>query len=245
MSAIMPTVTQVGAGVLVSSTGATTAVPNVSVGVVNSSDLVMAICYMAGDATLVSDLGDGWVILDAGYDAANTFGIFLAVMVNGRPGSTGHLGFQLPASVAFTLQCYTLRLAAGSPFRWDVANAVGSRAWINAAASSTTLAVPAIVPSNSSGIYLCGCGYNNGGTTTTVGTLGSHTELFDTGQTSPPHGVTGSFLNTIQTSAVMQASVSSSLAVAKTNRAGVRAFVPIVENNTMMRGRYLGSRRVG
>lgn len=240
MSVNLPNVSQRGAGTLVASTGATTAVPNpISP---TQGDLCIVVCYMEGNATLVTDIGDGWTILASGYDSANNFGIFMAGKVATNSSSMGTAGFQLPASIAFTIQTYTFYLP--TYLKWDLGN-TSKGDWTNASASATALGAPEVSPSYSSGMYFFGRGYNNGGTTTVCAVPGSCTEVFDTGQTSPPHGVVGNYLNATQVSAVRLASITSNLSVAKTKRAGLSVFIPIVQNVTPMCGRYLSSRRVG
>jgi hypothetical protein len=95
----------------------------------------------------------------------------------------------------------------------------------------------------------CG-GYNNAGTTTTIGVCAqgggqvAFTERFDTGQVSPPHGV---FLdNRIITGGSLPpiASANASLTVAKTNKWGARVFIPIVANSMGGSRRYMSNRRL-
>jgi hypothetical protein len=136
------------------------------------------------------------------------------------------------------------------PFRYDVESSVGSRAGTAETASSTTVNIPGITPSYTQWVDICGGGYNNGGTTTTIGAVGGFTENVDTGQTSPPHGI---FLDSqsanVQPSqnCTFKTATTATLAVAKTNRVGLRVCVPVLGNVTagaalrrMSRGRRYG-----
>lgn len=205
-------------------------------------DLIIMVCYMEGDATAVSDAGDGWVILDSGYDSVNTFGIFLAALINPYRGTAAYAGINFPSSVAYTAMTSIWRLP--NMFKWDLALRAGSNNWFNDPASATALDAPAINKPYSTVIDLVGRGYNNGGTTTTVANLTNFSEQFDTGQTSPPHGIVLNRKTTIVNGFEQNGSATSALAVAKTNRAGVRGMVGIVANTTQ-RTRYFSSRRVG
>jgi hypothetical protein len=233
--------THVGAGTLQASTGASTVAvsPNAST---RPLDLVVVVCYTAADATLVNDAGDGWVILDSGYDSVNTYGIFIAACIASRNGASGYAGLTLPSSAAYTAQCSTFRIL--QPFKFDLAVRARSTGWFNATASSTTSSAPAILQPYGQVLDILGRGYNNGGTTTTSGNVTSFTERFDTGQVSPAHGVVLNDRTALVLGTQQNALVSGTLAVAKTNRAGVRAMIGIV-GNTTNRGRYMSNRRAG
>jgi hypothetical protein len=198
--------------------------------------------YAAADLTIAKDAGDGWVRLDAGWDSVNTFalGVFACIAV--RNGSSGYAGLTLPASAAWTAITASYRLANA---RWDLSNACGSTAWYNASASATTLTPPAINQPYAQVIDFVGIGYNNGGTTTTVTNPSGFTERQDTGQTSPAHGISTNDRTAIILGAgpFNAGPTGASLAVAKTNRAVVRAMVPIIANTYVSRGRLRGTRR--
>lgn len=231
---------QVANGGLQTNAGSTNVVTTPSASTLGR-DLVVVVCYMAGDATNVNDAGDGWVILDAGYDSGTGYGIFMAACLAPRAGATGYSGLTLPASVAWTAGTNVYRVP--QPYSFDLSVRAASTGWFNATASATALDGPAILQPYPQVIDLVGRGYNNAGTTTTVANITNYTERFDQGQASPAHGIT---LNdrTAQILGTQQnASVTSALAVAKTNRAGVRAMIGIVGNTMAGRGRYGSSRR--
>lgn len=232
----------VGSGTLTTNAGSTAVTVTANASTL-AGDLIVLVVYTAADITLATDAGEGWVCLDCGYDSVNTYGLGLFACVAASAGTT-RAGLTLPTSAAWTAQNHTFRPLAGQ--RWDLAGIIGSRAWFNATASATALTRPAFVgpglAAAGQGIQLSGGGYNNGGTTTTVGTITNWTERFDTGQASPAHGVV---LNDKTSLAASDhySTLASTLAVAKTNRAGVRAFVPLraaVDN----RGRTLSGRRM-
>lgn len=200
------------------------------------------VCYTNADATLVKDAGDGWVILASGYDSVNTYGIFIAALITQRLGSTGYAGLTLPSSAAYTAQNHGLSLRM--PFKFDLSCRASGHGWYNDTASDTNLEAPSISQPYAQCVDIVGRGYNNGGTTTTVSTPSGFGEIFDTGQTSPPHGVVllrGAFISSGQYA--NPGAVSSALAVAKTNRAGVRAMVAVTANTMAGRARYGSGRR--
>lgn len=138
-----------------------------------------------------------------------------------------------------------------APFRFDLANAVGSTAWYNSTGSSTANTRPAFKAAGRSqfrvqGIELTGGGYNNAGTTTTAGNITNYTERFDTGQASPAHGVALEDLTTVTQATVGQyGTLACALAVAKTNHGGVRGFVPVSGYVAPQRHRFGAGRRLG
>jgi hypothetical protein len=214
-------VAQTGAGTLAASTGSTAVTVTPHSGTLAGMSMVVAVCYMAGDPANVVDAGDGWVILSRGYDSGTTSGIFMAACVSPRNGSSGWAGFTLPSSVAWTCQTYTFTVA--KEWRWTLLPVMSDGAGTFASGSAQALGAPAANQPFEQVVDLVGRGYNNGGTTTACANIGNYTEMFDTGQTSPPHGVVLSyaFRNGIGT----PVSVTSNLTVAKTNRWGVRAMV--------------------
>jgi hypothetical protein len=218
-----------GTGMPTASTGSAlaTVTPHSSTQI---GDLIVAVCYMEGDPYGVSDAGNGWLILDRAYDVSVPFGLFIAVCVSSRNGSSGHAGINLPASMAWTLASYlfsTAILTTRNPIlKWDLANARGSAAGLTATASATALPFPAMRQSGTYGLGLGGRGYNNGGTTRTVGAISVYPERIDTGQASPPHGVA---LNRkwVQGNDIDWGQQTSNISAACVNRAGVRCFIPI------------------
>jgi hypothetical protein len=238
--------TSVGSGTLQASTGAAGVTVSANASTL-AHDLIVAVLYAAGDVTLAVDAGEGWVLLDGGYNAGSTYGCGLFACISARAGAT-RAGLTLASSVAWTLQCHTYRPIA--PFRFTLAGAVGSRNWFNSTASSTANARPAFARGagasqfRAQGIELTGGGYNNAGTTTTAGNITNYTERFDTGQVSPAHGVALEDLTTVTQGTVGQyGTLSCTLAAAKTNHGGVRAFVPLIVGPPL-RGRYASGRRL-
>lgn len=253
-------IVNVGTGTLQASTSASAiaAVPNAST---LSGDLVVLVAYVTGqDCTLASDLGDGWNIISRVYDSVNAFGAIAAVLNSRFNGSGTYAGISLPGLAGYTSVTASLRLRSintteSNVWMLDASKATNGFEGITATASSATLSFPAISPSYGQNIRLACGGYNNGGTTTTIG-VGFGTEIFDTGQTSPPHGI---FLDCLvgfgsgNTDANrtdnlrFAAAGSATLAVAKTNRAGLTFMIPVAGNVTAGAARYRmsGGRRYG
>jgi len=243
VSAAFPTITAVGAGTIQASAVASTAVPVVPSASTLARDLVVVVCYVQGADIVTTppvDAGGGWLVVDAGYDSVNAFGVFIAVCLAPRAGASGWAGLTIPSASARTAQTYTYRI--GSGFSFDVGAARGSQGWFNASASATALGQPAILQPYAQVIDLCGGGYNNAGTTTTVGNVTGFTERFDTGQVSPPHGV--ALRERSVSNAIQNASGTAALAVAKTMRGGVRCMVPIVADTANGRAHRGQFRRV-
>lgn len=239
MSIINFGVTTAGTGTKTFSTGSTNVAVTAPAG--EPGDLLIVACYTSADATLVKDAGDGWIILSSGYDAVNGYGIFLAVLISRQRSPQTYAGLTLPSSAAYTAQTQLLRLRM--PFTWDLAVRASGEGWYNNIASDTNLEVPQINQPYAQCIDLLARGYNNGGVTTTVATPSGFAELFDTGQTSPPHGIVCNRASFLVLSAVQNPPVASALAVAKTNRAGVRGMIGITANVMAGRGRYGSGRR--
>lgn len=222
----------------------------------------MLVAYVVGaDCTLAKDGGDGWKILDAVYDTVNGFGALIAAMNSWKNGSITGAGIILPGSAAWTSQCitYNARSTNGvsiqAPMRYDVAAATGSVGGITDAASSATVNIPGILPSYSQWLEVVAGGYNNAGTTTTIATLNpglgfGYLECIDTGQVAPQHGVwmdTSQEITDPRQAQQFMPAITGTLAVAKTNRASVRACIPVTGNVNAgaMRQRMMGARRFG
>lgn len=239
----------VGVGTLQASTGST-AVSVSSHANTLAGDLIAAVVYAAGDITVAVDAGDGWVLLDGGYNSGATYGLGLFVCIAASAGAT-RAGLTLASSVAWTCQCQTFRAVA--PFRWTLVGAVGSGNWYNSTGSSTANTRPAFKglgagQFRTQGIELTCGGYNNGGTTTTAGNITNFTETTgtDTGQASPPHGVVIEHLTSVGAATTGQyGTLSCALAVAKTNHGGARGFVPVIGHVSPQMRRYGQSRRLG
>jgi hypothetical protein len=220
----------VGAGTLTANTGSATATVTVS-GSILPGDLVVAVGYIAGDATIVRDGGDGWSFLGQVYNSTGGFGLFLAACIANWTGARTMSGIALPSSMGWTLQNYAYRPT--KPFAWDIAGAIRDANPYTATATGTGAAVNAMAGAGSAvyqlqGIELQARGYNNAGTTTTAGTVTNYSERFDTGQVSPPYGITLDDRSVVtQATATVYTAQSKTLAVTKTNRAGLRAFVPL------------------
>lgn len=219
-------VTGIGAGTLQASTSASVvaASPNANT---RPYDLVVMVCYTDQDATQVQDTADGWIILNSGYDGTNTYGIFMAALLARTDGASGYAGLTLPGTGAYTAQVYTYRLANPGD-RFCLCGKSAADTWYNLTASAVAIQGPTILQPYQQCIDLVGRGYNNAGTTTTMGNITGFTESFDTGQTSPAHGVILNYR--LLTNAIQNPAVSGNLAVAKTNRAGVRAMVGLIGN---------------
>lgn len=246
MTVGFPTPTTVGTGTIQSTAVSTTTVPVVPSTSILARDLVLLVCYVQGAdivATPPIDAGDGWVVLDSGYDTVNAWGMFLAACLAPRAGSSGWAGMTIPSATARTAQTHAMRLAAGSGFGFDLGGAVGSRAWFNASASATALTQPEILQPYAQCFDVCAGGYNNAGTTTTCGNVTGFTERFDAGQTAPPHGVV--LRERSVSNHNINAAANATLGVAKTMRGGLRAMIPIVGYSAMGRAHRGQFRRLG
>jgi hypothetical protein len=243
MSMGLPAYTSVGTGTLQANASLVTAIaaaPNAST---LPGDLVVIVVYGNSSAgpIYIGDAGDGWKVLDHGYDATNIIFIALLAAISPRSGGSGWAGCVASSSTYYTAQTQTFRLSR--PGSFDLGGAKGSNGWFFDSASATALDAPLICPPGQQVLDVIGRGYYNSGTTTTVGTVTNFTERFDTGQTNPGMGVVLNDRTAAITGAVQCPSVTSALAVAKTMRSGVRAMIPIV-GNTLLRGRMQGNRRL-
>lgn len=236
--------TAVGNGTLTTNSGSSTVTVTANASV-QPHDLLVLVVYAATDLTLAVDAGEGWQALDVGWDSTNTFSVGMFVCVSTSNGAT-KAGLTLPASAAWTAQNAAYRVVHRGVMRWNLARMVPSTNWFNASASATALTIPEYRGSGQAiqfyqGIELAGGGYNNGGTTTTVGAPTAYSEQFDTGQASPPHGVTLAHRNNLaQGTNNLYTTTARTLAVAKTNRGSVRGFVPI-DGPLSIDGRRYGS----
>jgi len=236
--------TAVGNGTLTTNAGSTTVTVTANAST-QAHDLIVLVVYAAADLTLAVDAGEGWQVLDVGWDSTNSFSVGMFVCVSARDGATRN-GLTLPASAAWTAQNTSFRVVHRGVMRWNLAQMSRSTDWFNASASATALQIPAYRGAGKAdqfyqGIELAGGGYNNGGTTTTVAGATNYNEHFDTGQVSPPHGVTlSSRSNLAQGTTNLYAAITRNLAVAKTNRGSVRGFVPI-DGPLSIDGRRYGS----
>jgi hypothetical protein len=232
----------VGAGTLQTNAGSAliTASPSASTAY---RDLVVLMAYVTGAGAPVLgavDAGDGWFMLDRGWDGTNNWGVLLAGCIAPRAGASGWAGITLPGSGAWTAQTYTYRLPY--TFRFALELAAPGRGWVAVAGSSTTSTVPQISLPYPQCLVIDGIGYNNGGTTTTCGNITGFTERFDTGQTSPPHGVKLDDA-LIWGNDYLIAQANSTLGAAKTNKGGLRAAIPIL-GHTRIPNRFMSSRRI-
>lgn len=224
MSVGLTAYSSIGSGTLATNAGSTTitVAPNSST---LSWDLVYVVVYIQGDPTGAYDLGDGWRI-GTYYDAAG-FGLVIAIVLATRAGSSGYAGIALPSSLAWTAQCQTLRIVPPGYFDLGGARFLPDTEKYSATASATTLSVnTGQFDVYADYVWILGRGYNNGGTTTTVGTISGTTERFDTGQVSPTHGIAGN--DGPFSGFAIPGTVSSNLAAAKTNRIGAWVKVPII-----------------
>lgn len=205
-----------------------------------AGDLILAPIYTGADATLVKDAGDGWVVLDSGYDSTNLYGILIAACIAFRGGNSGYAGLTLPSSAAYICRPSSYHLNA--PYRWDLSIRASSVGWTNATASSTSSTAPAINQPYPQVIDFVARGYFDA-VGTTSGTITSFTERADAWDAAPDMGVISNDRTAQIVSAVQNASLSATLAAAAINRAGVRAMVGMVGNTMAGRGRYGSSRR--
>jgi len=240
-----PAIVAVGAGTLTTSAVATTNIAVTPNGNANAGFLTVCVVYLTGGDLNTQppvDAGDGWIFPDWGYDSANGYGIILAVCTRNRAGTGAPAwsGITVPSVTGYAAQTYTYYFTGG--FGFDLGAAVGSRNWFNATASATTLTQPAIAQPYAQCLDLCAGGYNNAAVTTTVGNVTGFTERFDTGATSPPLGVV--LRDRIVLNHNINAAANATLAVAKTNRAGARAMIPIIAHTAPSRAHRGQMRRV-
>lgn len=240
-----PAIVNVGVGTLTTSAVATTTIAVTPNGNAVPGDLTVCAVYLTGgdlNTTPPIDAGDGWIFLDVGYDSANGYGMILAACLRNRAGTGAPVwsGITVPSVTGYVAQTYTYRLTSG--FYFDLGQATGSRGWFNATASATTLTQPAIAQPYAQCLDIAAGGYNNAAVTTTVGTVTGFTERFDTGATAPPLGIVLRERQVFNHN--VNAAANATLAVAKTNRAGVRAMVPIVARSSHSAPHYGQFRRV-
>ena len=264
MTILPATIGQQAAGTKQTATSSSTigAVVN---GNVRAGDPVILGAYVVGaDCTLAVDAGDGWVILDAGYDSVNGYGILLAACLSPKTGAWTGAGMTLPGNAAFTAQTVFYGITPSGAIsdrsfgRLKPEQASGSRnganGWFNDTASSTTLTIPRRDgPGYNQFLEFAVCGYTNDGSNPveTVSTAGSWVEDSDVGQNSPAHGLWMGRLTAPVAVAThglpFEAGINLTISAACTNRAGVRCCIPIVGNlnATRFRNRYMSSRRMG
>lgn len=251
MSLGLPLYTSIGSGTYQSNTAGNASVcavvPNANS---QAGDLVIVVCLGAlgggsqttQDVTATRDNGDGWILLSSGYDITGKAGLLLAACIAPRAGSSGYAGLVFNSNTFYYgAQSHTFRIA---PPAWLEMDQYGrDNGWVYNSGSGTALDAPAINQPYQQVIDLVGRGYNNGGTTTTVGNITNFTERFDTGDASSNVGIALNDRTAAITGAVQNPLVTSALSVAKTQRMGLRAMVPIM-GNSINRGRMQGSRRL-
>lgn len=215
-------------GTLTTSAGSSTVTVTCNSSIAHGDLLVLTV-YAEGDITRAVDAGEGWVCLDCGYNSTDNFGLGLFGCVMSR-STTSPAGLTLPASMPWTAHNYFYRPLGG--LRWDLSGVVGSKNWFNDATSATAGTRPrfagaGLATFNAQGLQVSAFGYDNGGTTTNAGTPTNWSERFDTGQVAPPHGI---ILNDKlgMTTVDHNGTFAANLGVAKTKRAGVRAFIPLI-----------------
>lgn len=240
----LPLYTSIGSGTLKYSTSSMVCAisPHAST---LPGDLVVCVCALGHDNFFnlnPKDPGDGWIILGSFRDPTDMDGGFFAACIAPRAGAAGwaSIPFTSDLAIYYDAQVHTYRIV--QPARFALGQ-VGVADYIYNSASGTPLQAPAINQPYQQVIDLIGRGYNNNGTTTTVGNITNFTERFDTGEATGQYGIVLNDRTAQITGAVQNPLVTSNLAVAKTRRVGFRAMIPII-GNTMNRGRLQGSRRL-
>ncbi len=222
-------------------------------------DLQIAVIYVVYSSAPsnpyhFSDGGKPWVILAHRYDASALTALFMLGMVQQeRGGVVTSFGISSDVNAAATCQSYCFSCPGpasgiqGAEFQYQLPLVKDQGCTIFTAASGTTVYAPASNVHYPQGPDIIAVGYNNAGTTTTCGTFaagvyGSFTERFDTGQTSPPHGVV--LDQRILYGRNSLPAISATLAAAKTNVMSARVFVPIIGNVMNGSRRYMSNRRL-
>jgi hypothetical protein len=169
--------------------------------------------------------------------------------------TSGVLGLTAASSGNYCSQCYAYR-PVNAGLRFALSEAVDDRDWYNATADSRVqswnpMRGPGLAILNAQGITLLAAGCtNNASVLPTASAPTGWTERFDTGTTAAPSfniwlgdrniGTPGA---PDQHATVTNASFWSNTS-ARTKRAGIRVFIPIVGYAAARRGRYGAARRI-
>ena len=202
------------------------------------------------------------MILDAGYDSGNGFGVLVAALLVGNVPSS-FAGLTLPGNAAYTSQTFGVFLGAnglsqkGPGFGFSIMGACGMRntgnAYFSDTASSTTLTTPGLVQRGYPHNFIVGvAGYTSDGANPveTVSAAGGFSERVDVGQNSPAHGL---YIVTRTSPAIEQGTSGQlgagnhTISAASTNRCGITVSIPVIANvnASRMRHRHMSSRRFG
>lgn len=232
----------VGGGTVQFGSGVTAlaAVPN---GGVVPTDMMIMVGYMDSDPSGLTDAGDGWRIVETGWDSVNNIGMFVAVCISPRNGAATWLGLTSPLSINYVsiTQAYRLTSVHGAA-AFGVSMARGSQGMVTAAASSTSMTAPEILQPYQQCLDVLIYGYNTGGTVSSGNTVSGFSKRADAGAASPAFGLV--VYERALTGAVQNPQVAMTLAAARTNRAGLRIMIPMVSNQRLPIGRMQGSRKL-
>jgi hypothetical protein len=251
MSMGLPLYTSIGTGTLTTAMGAATLMvtPNANT---LAGDLIVLVGYIAATdnnlrVDLTKDAGDGWRLIGyAGDWASGISGGIMAACIAPRHGSANYVGMSFVytgLSPNYVCQNQTYRLTLPGIFALGLFSTNSPGAW--AFLTGTALDAPGINQPYQQVIDLIGRTYYNNGTTTTVAAVTNFTERFDTGQaTNPAAGVVLNDRTNQITGSVQNPLVTSALAVAKIERSGCRAMIPIVGHTSPHPGRYGRWRRL-
>jgi len=215
-------------------------------------DLLVLVLYATVDPAAAIDAGEGWVLLDSGFDGANGYGIAMWVAVSAKAGLT-RTGLTLASSGNWAAVLSFFRPL--SSLRWGLSGKVAGGNWYNATADSRSMSWnpyrgAGFAGNGLQGVELLGAGCANGGVVPTATAPTGYTERADQGIVAAPsmnislnyrvpataNLVTNYALTTVTNSTYYTTSG------AQTNRASVRGFVPIVGLSSYP-GRYFSGRR--
>lgn len=202
-------------------------------------DLVVAAAAVsvAGGPSIARDLGDGWQFLASHWDSGTNAGLILAALVANRPGSTGYAGIGLPASGAFYGHCVTYR----GP-KWDVGGARGSGTASFDSSNGSASDAPEGTPPYAQCLDVIARSCAAGASSPTADVVAGFTERVDGGSNN---GLKLTINDRTIAGHLYCPAVTSALSANRTNRVGVRAFIPTVGDALAAGRRYGQPRRLG
>jgi hypothetical protein len=243
--------TNAGGGTL--QTGiATTAVTCTVSSAVAAGDLVVMALYATVNPGAAVDAGEGWVLLDSGFDAGNAYGMAIWAHISTR-GGTSRNGLTLETAGDWAGITYSVHPIW--PFQFSFVGAVGSQNCFNAVADSRSMSwnpfrAAGFAANTWQGMTILVAGCYNGATVPTATAPTLYYERVDTGIATTPfvnlwigERAGGSTFATSIYDTVTNTTFYTTSG-AQTKRASCRAFVPFIGNVNAYRGRYLSGRRV-
>lgn len=231
---------------------ATTAVTVTASASVAPHDLLVLVLYTSVNCCDALDAGEGWVLLDGGFDGTNNYGFSMWGCISARAGATRN-GLTLSSSGNWRAQNYAYRPIA--PFRFHLGGRIAGGDWFNATADSRSMSWNPFRGAGNAALFVQGISLlaagctNNASVLPTATAPTSHTERFDTGATTAPASnvwlgdKTTVTAGTVDIYSTITNATFWSNTSARTNRACARAFVPVLSG--ALTGRYVAPRRIG